>query len=189
MLTISSMILLAVLTLLVAACTSAPAVEHSEADTMNDAEAASAAPPERIRAWMDRLTVDHEYDPATGFIVAREVVELPEVVSSGPPVREAISRGVSESRAVVVFATADRCAPCQQYKRSAIGDPAVIAALADPGLIVTHVEVDRETEAAGEMLGSLAIPMTYLFRDGVIVSELRGQRSADELLAWLEAAN
>ena len=45
----------------------------------------SAAPPPKIKAWMDRLTVAHEYDPKTGFIVAREVVALPPLIADAPP--------------------------------------------------------------------------------------------------------
>ena len=134
---------------------------------------------------MDRLTVDHEYDPKTGFIVAREVIGLPVVIASGPSIEEAIREGVAESRLVVVFATADRCAPCQQYKKSALNDPYVIEALSHPDFIATHIEVDREPELAESILGSQAIPMTYLFRGNEIVATLRGQRSAQELLAWL----
>ncbi len=134
---------------------------------------------------MDRLTVEHAYDPETGFIVAREVIGLPAVIASGPPLGEAIRRGQDEGRVVVVFATADRCAPCQQYKQSALNDPRVIEALGASGLLATHVEVDRESEDAQALLGSLAIPMTYAFVDGERVAELRGQRSAEDLLAWL----
>lgn len=142
-------------------------------------------PPARIQAWMDRLDVDHTYDPETGFIVAKEVIGLPSVLTSGPGLVDAIELGRSESRLLVVVATADRCAPCQQYKKSALNDPRVIEALGGPGLLATHVEVDREPELAEELLGSRAIPMTYLFRDGERVAELRGQRSAEELLGWL----
>lgn len=153
---------------------------------MTEQDRAAAEPPERIREWMDRLTVEHEYDPETGFIVAREVVGLPPVIASGPPVADAVARGRDEDRVVVVFATADRCAPCQQYKLSALNDARVIEQLGEPAFIATHVEVDREPEAADEFLGGRAIPMTYAFRDGARVATLRGQRSADELLAWLE---
>ena len=146
----------------------------------------NASPPPRIRAWMDRLTVEHEYDPETGFIVAREVIELPEVIRSGPPASEAVRMGERESRVVVVFATADRCAPCQQYKKSALNDPRVVSALGEPRFIATHIEVDRESEQAEAVLGSLAIPMTYAFSKGEQVATLRGQRSADELLDWLD---
>jgi hypothetical protein len=142
-------------------------------------------PPPNIQAWMDRLTVDHAYDPETGFIVAREVIGLPSIIASGPSADEAVRMGKAESRPVVIFATADRCAPCQQYKKSALNHPAVIEALNSPSLITTHVEVDRQPELADEVIGSRAIPMTYLFLDGELVSSLRGQRSAEELLEWL----
>jgi hypothetical protein len=165
---------------------SAGAAEELAADGGRDARAAE--PPARIREWMDRLTVDHEYDPETGFIVAREVIGLPEIMTSGPSLEDAIRTGTAEARGVVVFATADRCAPCQQYKKSALNDAAVITALRESELVVTHVEVDREPEAAQSLLGSRAIPMTYLLRDGEVTSVLRGQRSAAELLEWLAEA-
>lgn len=165
---------------------SAGAAEESAAAGAGNAS--SAEPPARIREWMDRLTVDHEYDPETGFIVAREVIGLPEVIASGPSLESAIRLGAAESRGVLVFATADRCAPCQQYKKSALNDEAVIAALRESPLVITHLEVDREPEVAESVLGSRAIPMTYLLRDGEVTSALRGQRSAAELLEWLAAA-
>lgn len=143
------------------------------------------APPPAIRAWMDRLTVAHEYDPKTGFIVARETVTLPPVIANAPPLDEAIARAGSE-RLVVAFATADRCAPCQQYKRDALNDAAVIARLSDPGLLPTHVEVDRSPRLAKERLGTTMIPMTYALRDGEVIASLRWQRTAAELLAWLD---
>ena len=142
-------------------------------------------PPPASRAWMDRLTVAHEYDPKTGFIVARETVTLPPVIANAPPLDEAIARAGSE-RVVVAFATADRCAPCQQYKRDALNDAAVIARLSDPGLLPTHVEVDRSPQLAKDHLGTTMIPMTYALRGGKVIASLRGQRSAAELLAWLD---
>lgn len=135
---------------------------------------------------MDRLTVEHEYDPATGFIIAREVIVLPAVLADGPALDEAVGASMASSRQLVVFATADRCAPCQQYKRDAMNDAGVITRLESPGLIATHVEVDRHPDAAREYLGGLAIPMTYLLRDGAVVATLRGQRSAEDLLAWMD---
>ena len=61
----------------------------------------------------------------------------------------------------------------------------MIDALSRPDLLVTHIEVDREPELAETVLGSRAIPMTYLFRGDQEVSVLSGQRSSEELLAWL----
>jgi thioredoxin-like negative regulator of GroEL len=136
---------------------------------------------------MDRLTVPHAYDPETGFIVAREVIGLPSILADGPDLAEAVRRGAEENRVVIAFATADRCAPCQQYKKDALSDPGVAARLADPRIIATHVEVDRDPESAERILGSRGIPMTYAIRDGAPVAVLRGQRTADELMAWIEA--
>jgi thioredoxin-like negative regulator of GroEL len=135
---------------------------------------------------MDRLTVRHEYDPQTGFIVARETISLPPLIADGPALDAAVARAGTD-RMVVAFATADRCAPCQQYKRDALNDAAVMARLSDPRFLPTHVEVDRSPELAETYLGTRAIPMTYALRDGKVVSTLRGQRSAAELLAWLNA--
>jgi thiol-disulfide isomerase/thioredoxin len=152
-----------------------------------DAEAADAsAPPEAIQAWMDRLTVPHEYDPATGFIVAKETVQLPPEIGDAPPLDQAVAAAATDGRTVIAFATADRCAPCQQYKKDALNDPRVVERLGDDRLIATHVEVDRAPELAEKYLGARSIPMTYALRDGEAVAELRGQRSADELLAWLD---
>jgi len=137
---------------------------------------------------MDRLTIAHQYDPQTGFIVAKETIALPPLLADAPPLDAAI-RQAGADRIVIAFATADRCAPCQQYKQDALNDQAVIARLAEGRFIPTHVEVDRSPELAETHLGSRAIPMTYALRKGAIIDQLRGQRSADELLAWLEAVS
>lgn len=150
-------------------------------------QASAAEPPPAIRAWMDRLTVRHDYDAGTGFIVARETIALPDVIAAAPPLDQAIDLAAGQGHVVIAFATADRCAPCQQYKKDALNDPRVIARLGDPRLLATHVEVDRRPDLAREHLGSLAIPMTYALRDGRRIAELRGQRTADDLLAWIDA--
>ena len=147
------------------------------------AEDGSAEPPPSIRAWMDRLTVDHEYDPVTGFIVARQTIALPVILSAAPSLDEAVRIASEDDRLVIAFATADRCAPCQQYKKDALNDPRVVAMLGDPRLLPTHVEVDARPDLATTHLGGAAIPMTYALRDGRPIASLRGQRSADELIA------
>jgi len=146
----------------------------------------SAAPPPKIKAWMDRLTVAHEYDPKTGFIVAREVVALPPLIADAPPLDAAIKQAGSD-RVVVAFVTADRCAPCQQYKRDALNDASVIVRLSDARFLPTHLEVDRSAALADAYLGTRSIPMTYALRNGKVIADLRGQRSAADLVAWLDA--
>lgn len=145
-----------------------------------------STPPPAIQAWMDRLTVPHRYDPETGFIVATQTVALPPEIGEAPPLDQAVAIAASDGRTVIAFATADRCAPCQQYKKNALNDPRVIERLGDARLIATHVEVDRAPELADRYLGGGAIPMTYALRDGERIAMLRGQRTAEDLLAWLD---
>ena len=175
----STIVLILAAACLLAGCTASQPNQQSQ-------EASASPPPPVIQAWMDRLTVEHEYDPGTGFIVAREVITLPPVLTEAPRLSEAVAQAERDDRALIVFATADRCAPCQQYKRDALTDPMVVARLTASDALATHVEVDRESAAASEILGSLAIPMTYLLRDGEVVASLRGQRSAADLLKWLD---
>lgn len=148
-------------------------------------------PPAAVRAWMDRLTVPHRYDPATGFIVAEEVTALPGVFAAGDKVEPAVARALANGATLLVVATADRCGPCQQYKLDALNDPRVIERLergaASGRVVAVHVEVDRQPELAERLVGSLAIPMTYAVRGGERVGVLRGQRSAEDLLAFLES--
>jgi hypothetical protein len=140
--------------------------------------ASDDAPPPRIKAWMDRLTVDHAYDPETGFIVATEVITLPPGDRRSPAARRGDpSRG--RGRLVVAFATADRCAPCQQYKKTALNDPRVVEALSGPTSSRRTSRSTARPQLAQQYLGSLGIPMTYALRDGERVATLRGQRSAD----------
>jgi thioredoxin-like negative regulator of GroEL len=136
---------------------------------------------------MDRLTVKNRYDPATGFIVAEEVIALPAVLRDAPPLDEAVERARSAGVPVVVFATADRCAPCQQFKKDVLNDAGVIERLGSARAVATHLEVDRRPDLADRYLGGRAIPMTYLLVDGRVKSTLRGQRSAAEMLEWLIA--
>jgi len=160
----------------------------AEPATVRAASTDPAEPPAAIRAWMDRLTVAHHYDPATGFIVADEVIDLPAVLRRAPDARTLVDFGREQALPVVVFATANRCAPCQQYKRDALRDPEVIILLESGDLMATHLEVDQSPDMAREVLGSTSIPMTYLIRDGRVVDRLSGQRSAAELRDWLRRA-
>lgn len=170
-------------------CACSSCADPASASPEPEPAAATPAPPPAIQAWMDSLTIDHEYDPATGFIVAREVIALPPVLANAPRLPEAVAQSAQANRPLIVFATADRCAPCQQYKKDALTDQFVIARLSASPALATHIEVDREPDAAEEFLGSRAIPMTYLLRDGAVVATLRGQRSAADLLDWLDEHN
>lgn len=170
--------------LVLAAC--APSVP-SRADAPDEA----FPPPERIRSWMETLTVPHHYDPETGFIVADEVTDLPGVFVTGDGIARAVEEARAAGKRVIVVATADRCAPCQQYKLDALNNHSVVTRLERDDIVAVHLEVDRQPELARELVGSLGIPMTYELgpreTDGP-VRTLRGQRSAKDLMDFLNAA-
>ncbi|MFW5653467.1 MAG: thioredoxin family protein [Planctomycetota bacterium] len=170
---------------------SASASRSAEAEAEADADADAATEPKTpspaIQAWMDRLTVAHEFDPQTGFIVAKETITLPDVLANAPALDAAVEQAATDGRIVIAFATADRCAPCQQYKKDALTDERVVERLKSDAWIATHIEVDAEPDMADQYLGSRGIPMTYALRNGEQIAVLRGQRSADDLLAWLDA--
>ncbi len=170
-----------------AAQTTGPTSGPDSGATSGASSGASATePPAPIRAWMERLTVAHAYDPATGFIVAREVIDLPEVLAASPSLGEAVQQSRAEGKPLVVFATADRCAPCQQFKKDALNDARVVARLHRADLLAVHIEVDREPEAARRYLGGTGIPMSYLLRNGEVVARLSGQRDGKTLAHWLD---
>lgn len=172
------LLLLPIAAVLAAGCASPP----EPTDEMTSRE-----PPPAIRDWMARLTVEHAYDPETGFIVAKRVTPLPPLIADGPALDAAIDAARTDDRIVIAFATADRCAPCQQYKLDALNDERVIEWLGASGFVATHVEVDRSGDLADAYLGGRGIPMTYALRGDVVIAELRGQRSAEDLLQWLDA--
>jgi thiol:disulfide interchange protein len=135
---------------------------------------------------MDRLTVAHHFDPKTGFIVADEVVALPAVLQGDRSLDDAARKARSDGRTLIAFTTADRCAPCQQFKKDALNDPRVVAFLASGRVEAVHVEVDRDGASAERVLGSTGIPMSHALRPDGSIERLPGMRSADDLLAWLE---
>ena len=177
--------LLSLLPFLTLACTSNTSNKMTTTNPSIPPSTPQTTPPPKIQAWMDRLDVAHSYDPATGFIVANEIIPLHPIITNAPPLDQALNAANTNNQIVIAFATADRCAPCQQYKKSALNDPRVIAALSNPRFIPTHVEVDKQPNLADNHLPSRAIPMTYALHNNQTLDTLKGQRAPEELLAWL----
>ncbi len=142
-------------------------------------------PSPAARAWMERLTVPHHFDPATGFLVAEEVVPLPPILAQGPDLDAALELAARDGRPVIVFTTADRCAPCQQFRLDTLGDPRVVERLGAGDLIAVHLEVDREGESADRHLGARSIPATWRLEGGRVVDRRPGMVSPEDLLNWL----
>ena len=136
-------------------------------------------------AILDRLTVKHRWDPATGLIVSEEVVPLPAPLRDAPSLADAVARSRATGVPVAAFTTADRCAVCQQFKLSTLNDPRLVEFLTEGRVIGVHVEVDRDGEAAKGFLGDPAIPATYLLVPGEPPRRLAGLRNAGQVIEFL----
>lgn len=113
------------------------------------------------------------------------VAPIPEVFAQGLTLAQASEQSKAAGKPVLVYATADWCGPCQQFKRTTLLDPAVVAFI-QSSTIPVYLDVDHHQDDAGKFNIS-SIPTTVLVRDGVLVAKLSaGAVDADEYLAWLK---
>ncbi len=116
---------------------------------------------------------------------------IPEAFAAGVTLDDALARSERDGTPVFVFVTADWCGPCQVYKRGALSDARVLAALG-ASTIPVYVDVDRNTpmvERLGRMgLQIKGVPTTVLVEGGRITRTFSGGVSAEELLRWLKGA-
>jgi thiol:disulfide interchange protein len=117
-----------------------------------------------------------------------EPAPVPAVFEGGEAtLAAAVERAEAEDRVVFAVATADWCAPCQAYKEGALTDPRVAAWVA-ANAVPLYLNVDESPEDA-RALNISGIPASFVIRGGEVVARQPGRLSADELMAWLEAAN
>lgn len=121
------------------------------------------------------------------FIVRPGHAPIPPVFSQRLSLPDAAARAAQSGRPVLVFATADWCGPCQQFKRTTLVDPAV-ADWITQNAVPVYLDVDRSQDLAGG-LSIMSIPTSIMMRDGQAVSRLSGAVGVDEYLAWLKTSS
>ncbi|MEL7473214.1 MAG: thioredoxin fold domain-containing protein [Planctomycetota bacterium] len=103
---------------------------------------------------------------------------------------DAIEQSRASGRPVLAVATADWCPPCQALKRNALADARVESYIGERTipiyLDVTNADSPGAADASRLQVSS--IPAMYILRDGEVISQHRGNLSADEMLRWLEGA-
>lgn len=111
----------------------------------------------------------------------------PEVFLEGVTLLDALDRASDEGKPVFAVVTADWCAPCQNYKRSALADERVQAWLRENTIpIMLDADTLQRSDAMLLNFGG-SIPATALLIDERTVGTLEGSMGAGVLLDWLEA--
>ncbi len=98
----------------------------------------------------------------------------------------ALAQSTTSGKPVLAFATAAWCGPCQAFKRSALAHPKVVEWI-KANTIPVYIDIDKHPDDARQ-LSVFSIPALVLIRpDGSRPSRLEGNRSAEDLLAFLTA--
>jgi thiol:disulfide interchange protein len=116
-------------------------------------------------------------------------VTLPAYFDTSLTYPAALERARQSGKPVFVYASADWCGPCREFKRSALRDRR-IAEWLTTRTIPVYLDVTSPSSpgaGAGASLGVTSIPAIFLVRDGEPVGRHEGVLDAGSLLDWLEA--
>ena len=115
---------------------------------------------------------------------------VPDAFAGDVRLASAIEQSKDSGQPVFVLLTADWCGPCQQYKRGALSQGDVAAALLERTIPV-YVDVDHHQDdvalIAAMGLPLQSVPTTVVISNGQIVSSADRPQSRSGVLALIEA--
>jgi thiol:disulfide interchange protein len=94
------------------------------------------------------------------------------------------SAALADGRPILVFATADWCGPCQQFKRGTLSTASVTQALQSK-VHAVYLDIDRAQQQAGQM-NIAGVPTLILYdKSGREIRRQVGGLSESAMLAFL----
>lgn len=127
---------------------------------------------------------------AFSFLRRGGVAPRPDVFAGSSDFAAAVEASRTSGKPVLAFVTADWCGPCQSFKRGALVDPKVAAAIRER---TQPVYVDATgANAVAARLNVSGVPVLILIKPDDKgereVSRLEGNVGSDQVLAWLASA-
>lgn len=111
---------------------------------------------------------------------------MPEVFATSLSMEQAEVKSREMGMPVLVFASADWCGPCTQFKRGALKDEAVTRWIRENTVPVLVEMNDRNAPPPeAERLRISSLPTLAMYRDGVEVGRLSENAPKEKVLAWL----
>lgn len=128
-----------------------------------------------------------------GALVVPNVISLirgpaptPDIFSAGYTLTQGSEISQQTGKPMLVLATADWCAPCQQLKRATLTDPGVAAWISKNTVPVYLEDGVNPTEIAS--LGVRAYPTTMLVQGGKVVSAIEGAAGPGRFIDSLQGS-
>lgn len=107
--------------------------------------------------------------------------ETPSMFAAGLTLDQAVEQSAMTGKPMLVLVTADWCPPCQSLKRGALNDPEVTQWVQEHTIPV-YLE-DGTNPDSIRMLPVRSYPTTLVIRDGGVVGQFSGNRSASSFLS------
>ncbi len=104
------------------------------------------------------------------------------------PFDQAVERSIQTNKPVLVFATADWCAPCDELRQGALSDANVTQLIRSRYIPVYLDLTDRNDQAAARTARSLdvrGIPAMVVVRDGIVTGSMSGPQPTNRVMQFL----